>query len=38
VNQAMQTVGSSPADFAAFIKQDIAIWKDVATAANVTVE
>jgi tripartite-type tricarboxylate transporter receptor subunit TctC len=38
VNQAMQTVGSSPADFAAFIKQDIAIWKDVATAAKVTVE
>jgi tripartite-type tricarboxylate transporter receptor subunit TctC len=38
VNQAMQTVGSSPAEFAAFIKQDIAIWKDVATAAKVTVE
>lgn len=38
VNQAMQTVGSSPADFAAFIRKDIAIWKDVATAANVTVE
>lgn len=38
VNQAMQTVGSSSADFAAFIRKDIAIWKDVATTANVTVE
>ncbi|CAN5809111.1 tripartite tricarboxylate transporter substrate binding protein [soil metagenome] len=38
VNQAMQTVGSSPEDFAAFIKKDIATWKAVAESAKVTVE
>jgi tripartite-type tricarboxylate transporter receptor subunit TctC len=38
VNQAMQTVGSTPEEFAAFIQKDIAIWKAVAAAANVTVE
>ncbi len=38
VNQAMQTVGNSPEGFAAFIQKDIATWKAVATAANVTVE
>src|SRR5882724_5625670 len=38
VNQAMQTVGSTPEEFAAFIQKDIAIWKGVAAAANVTVE
>ncbi len=38
VNQAMQTVGSSPEDFAAFIQKDIATWKAVAASANVTVE
>jgi tripartite-type tricarboxylate transporter receptor subunit TctC len=38
VNQAMQTVGSTPEEFAAFIHKDIAIWKAVAAAANVTVE
>jgi len=27
VNQAMQTVGSTPEEFAAFIHKDIAIWK-----------
>jgi len=37
-NQAMQTVGSTPGEFAAFIRNDIAIWKAVALAANVTVE
>ena len=37
-DQAMQTVGNSPEAFAAFIAKDIAIWKAVATAANVTVE
>jgi tripartite-type tricarboxylate transporter receptor subunit TctC len=37
-NQAMQTVGSTPEEFAAFIRNDIAIWKAVAMAANVTVE
>jgi putative tricarboxylic transport membrane protein len=37
-NQAMQTVGSTPEEFAAFIQKDIAIWKAVAAAANVTVE
>ncbi len=35
--QAMQTVGNSPDAFAAFIKHDIAIWKDVATEAKVEV-
>ena len=38
VNQAMQTVGNTPEEFAAFIQKDIAIWKAVAAAANVTVE
>jgi tripartite-type tricarboxylate transporter receptor subunit TctC len=38
VNQAMQTVGNTPEEFAAFIQKDIAIWKGVAAAANVTVE
>ena len=38
VNQAMQVVGNTPEAFAAFIQKDIAIWKAVATAANVTVE
>ena len=37
-NQAMQTVGNTPEEFAAFIKQDIAIWKAVATEANVSVK
>jgi tripartite-type tricarboxylate transporter receptor subunit TctC len=36
--QAMQTVGSSPEAFASFIKQDIAVWKDVAEQAKVEVE
>jgi tripartite-type tricarboxylate transporter receptor subunit TctC len=36
--QAMQTVGNSPDAFAAFIQKDIATWKAVAAAANVTVE
>ncbi len=38
VNQAMQTVGSTPQDFAAFMQKDIATWKAVAAAAKVTVE
>ena len=33
-NQAMQTVGSTPDAFAAFMQKDIAIWKAVAAAAN----
>ena len=37
-NQAMQTVGSTPEAFAAFIRNDIAIWKAVSMAANVSVE
>jgi tripartite-type tricarboxylate transporter receptor subunit TctC len=37
-NQAMQAVGSAPEVFAAFIRKDIATWKDVAAAAKVTVE
>jgi tripartite-type tricarboxylate transporter receptor subunit TctC len=36
--QAMQTVGNTPEAFAAFIQKDIATWKAVAAAANVTVE
>jgi tripartite-type tricarboxylate transporter receptor subunit TctC len=32
--QAMQTVGSSPQAFADFIKQDIAVWKEVAEQAK----
>jgi tripartite-type tricarboxylate transporter receptor subunit TctC len=38
VNQAMQTVGTTPEEFAAFIQKDIATWKAVAAAAKVTVE
>jgi tripartite-type tricarboxylate transporter receptor subunit TctC len=38
VNQAMQTVGNTPKEFAAFIRKDIAIWKGVAAAAGVAVE
>ena len=36
--QAMQTVGNSPEQFIAFIKEDIAIWKNVATQAKVEVK
>ena len=36
--QAMQLVGNSPQEFAAFIKQDIALWQTVATQANVEVK
>ena len=35
--QAMQIIGSSPEAFAGFIKQDIAIWKQVADQAKVEV-
>jgi tripartite-type tricarboxylate transporter receptor subunit TctC len=35
--QAMQIVGSSPKAFADFIKQDIAIWKEVADQARIEV-
>ncbi len=38
VNQAMQTVGSTPDAFARFLQKDIATWKAVAAVANVTVE
>jgi tripartite-type tricarboxylate transporter receptor subunit TctC len=38
VSQAMQTVGNTPDEFAAFIKQDIAIWKAVAAEADVSVK
>jgi tripartite-type tricarboxylate transporter receptor subunit TctC len=37
-NQAMQTVGNTPEEFAAFIKQDSAIWKQVAAEAGVSVK
>jgi tripartite-type tricarboxylate transporter receptor subunit TctC len=36
--QAMQTVGSSPQAFADFIKQDIAVWKEVAEQAKVELQ
>ena len=36
--QAMQIVGSSPQDFARFIKQDIVLWKGVAQEAKVEVK
>jgi len=36
--QAMQPVGNTPQEFGAFLAKDIAMWKDVATAANVSVE
>jgi tripartite-type tricarboxylate transporter receptor subunit TctC len=35
--QAMQTVGNSPEAFAGFIRQDIAVWKEVAEQARVKV-
>jgi tripartite-type tricarboxylate transporter receptor subunit TctC len=38
VNQAMQTVGSTPEAFAAFIAKDIQLWKQVASDAKVSVE
>jgi hypothetical protein len=31
-------VGDTPQEFAAFIKKDIAMWKDVAAQANVSVK
>jgi tripartite-type tricarboxylate transporter receptor subunit TctC len=37
VAQSIQIVGDTPAEFAAFIKQDIAQWKAVAIQANVSV-
>ncbi len=36
--QAMQPVGNTPQEFAAFLAKDIAMWKEVATMANVSVE
>jgi tripartite-type tricarboxylate transporter receptor subunit TctC len=36
--QAMQTVGSSPQAFADFIRQDIAVWKEVAEQARVELQ
>jgi len=38
VKQAMQTVGNTPEEFAAFIGNDIAIWKAVAAEADVSVK
>ncbi len=37
-NQAMQVVGDTPEQFAAFLRKDLATWKDVAAMANVSVE
>ena len=36
--QAMTPVGNTPQEFAAFLKKDIATWKDVAALAKVSVE
>jgi tripartite-type tricarboxylate transporter receptor subunit TctC len=36
-SQAMRVVGSSPEAFAGFIKQDIAVWKQVADQARIEV-
>jgi hypothetical protein len=36
--RSMRTVGSSPQAFASFIRQDIAIWKEVADQAKVEVK
>ena len=36
--QAMQPVGDTPQQFAAFLEKDISTWKDVAALANVSVE
>ena len=38
VGQAIQIVGDTPQEFAAFIKRDIAEWKEVAAQANVSVK
>ncbi|HZN31819.1 MAG TPA: tripartite tricarboxylate transporter substrate binding protein [Xanthobacteraceae bacterium] len=38
VKQAMQTVGNTPEEFAAFIRSDIAVWKAVAAEADVSVK
>jgi tripartite-type tricarboxylate transporter receptor subunit TctC len=37
-SQAIQVVGSSPEGFASFIKQDIAVWKDVVEQAKIEVK
>jgi tripartite-type tricarboxylate transporter receptor subunit TctC len=36
--QAMQAVGDTPEQFAAFIREDIAVWKGVAKQADVSVQ
>jgi tripartite-type tricarboxylate transporter receptor subunit TctC len=38
VSQAISIVGDTPDEFAAFIKKDIALWRDVAAQANVSVK
>ena len=37
-SQAIQLVGTSPQEFASYIKQDIALWKDVAQQAKIEVK
>jgi tripartite-type tricarboxylate transporter receptor subunit TctC len=37
-SQAIQIVGSSPQEFASYIKQDIALWKEVAEQAKIEVK
>jgi len=37
-NQAIQVVGSSPQEFASYIKQDLALWKEVAEQAKIEVK
>jgi tripartite-type tricarboxylate transporter receptor subunit TctC len=37
-SQAIQPVGNSPQEFASYIKQDIALWKEVAEQAKIEVK
>ena len=37
-SQAIQVVGNSPQEFASYIKQDLALWKDVADQAKIEVK
>jgi tripartite-type tricarboxylate transporter receptor subunit TctC len=37
-SQAIQIIGSSPQEFASYIKQDIALWKEVAEQAKIEVK
>jgi tripartite-type tricarboxylate transporter receptor subunit TctC len=36
--QAIQIVGSTPEEFAAFIKRDVVLWRDVAKQAKIEIQ